>query len=148
MNEHTSFVGGCWLDTDGTQTSDVNPSDHGDTVAVIQQGTAATVDEAVTEARGAQPGWARSSPQSRADLLEAVAARILAEADGLAELLAREEGKTRAEARAEVVRASQIFRFFSGEALRMTGERQASTREGVSVTMHREPVGVVGIITP
>jgi acyl-CoA reductase-like NAD-dependent aldehyde dehydrogenase len=39
--------------------------------------------------------------------------------------------------------ASQIFRFFSGEALRMTGERQASTREKVSITLHREPVGVV-----
>ncbi len=144
----TSYIGGHWHDSDGAQTRDANPSDHGDTVAMVHQATAAAVDDAVTEARAAQRAWARSSPQLRADLLEGVAARILVEADDLAELLAREEGKTRAEARAEVVRASQIFRFFSGEALRMTGERQASTREGVSVTLHREPVGVIGIITP
>ena len=47
-----------------------------------------------------------------------------------------------------MVRAGQIFRFFSGEALRMTGERQDSVREGVTVTIHREPVGVIGVITP
>jgi acyl-CoA reductase-like NAD-dependent aldehyde dehydrogenase len=145
---HTSYVGGRWQDTNGAEARDVSPSDHDDTVALIRQATAATVDDAVVEARKAQPAWARSSPQLRADLLEGVAARILVDADDLAELLAREEGKTRAEARGEVVRASQIFRFFSGEALRMTGERQASTREGVSVTLHREPVGVIGIITP
>lgn len=148
MNLQTSYVGGRWHDAHGTETRDVSPSDHADTVALIRQATIATVDDAVTEARAAQPRWARTSPQRRADLLEGVAARILVEADDLAQLLAREEGKTRAEAHAEVVRASQIFRFFSGEALRMTGERQASTREGISVTLHREPVGVIGIVTP
>ncbi|KWX68975.1 aldehyde dehydrogenase family protein [Mycobacterium sp. NAZ190054] len=149
MSMQTSYVGGHWVtDGGGPEVRDISPSDHADTVAVVQQATPAAVDDAVTEARRAQPGWARTSPQRRADLLEGVAARIAASADELAELLAREEGKTLAEARAEVVRASQIFRFFSGEALRITGERQASTREGVSVTLHREPIGVVGIITP
>lgn len=148
MFTESSYVGGHWLRPDGAETRDVNPSDHADTVGSYRQADAATVDDAVTAARAAQPGWARTSPQTRADLLEGVAARIFAGAAELAELLAREEGKTRAEAHAEVVRAAQIFRFFSGEALRMTGERQASTREGVSVTLHREAVGVIGMITP
>jgi acyl-CoA reductase-like NAD-dependent aldehyde dehydrogenase len=63
-------------------------------------------------------------------------------------LLAREEGKALADARAEVLRASQLFRFFSGEALRVTGDLQDSVRPGVEVGTRYEPVGVVGIIAP
>jgi aldehyde dehydrogenase (NAD+) len=66
----------------------------------------------------------------------------------LGALLAREEGKTRAEGVGEVARAAQIFRFFGGEALRITGELVESVRPGVEVAITREPVGPVGIITP
>jgi len=149
MATHTSYVGGTWLpSTGGAHHRDVSPSDHDDTIGLFEQADVNAVDDAVAAAAAAQPAWARTSPQTRADLLEALAARIMAEADVLAELLAREEGKTRAEARAEVIRAGQIFRFFSGEALRMRGERQASTREDVLVMLHREAIGVIGMITP
>ena len=127
---------------------DRSPSDVSDVVGRYANGDASHVDEAVAAAREAQPGWFRTSPQTRANLLEAVAARILASVDGLGELLAREEGKTLAEAKGEVTRAGQLFRFFSGEALRMTGEIQQSTREGIEVAIRREPIGVVGIVTP
>jgi len=66
----------------------------------------------------------------------------------LADLLAREEGKALPEARGEVLRAGHIFKFFAAEALRGGGELLASTRPGMSVEITREPVGVVGIITP
>src|SRR5947207_5830521 len=62
--------------------------------------------------------------------------------------LAREEGKTLAEGVGETVRAAQIFDFFAGEALRLSGETVPSVRPGVGVEMTREAVGVVGIITP
>ncbi|HLT01952.1 MAG TPA: aldehyde dehydrogenase family protein, partial [Geminicoccaceae bacterium] len=62
--------------------------------------------------------------------------------------LAREEGKPRADGIAEAGRAGQIFKFFAGEALRVTGERVASVRPGVEVDIYREPLGVVGLITP
>ena len=149
MHEQGSYVAGKWVAPAGADfREDVNPSDLQDIVGRFVQSPASLVDDAVQAARDALPAWSRTSPQTRADLLERVAAAILADATALGELLAREEGKTRAEAIAEVTRAGQIFRFFSGEALRMTGERQPSTREGVLVTIHREPVGVVGIVTP
>ena len=66
----------------------------------------------------------------------------------LGELLAREEGKTLAEGIGEAARAGQIFKFFAGEALRLAGERLPSVRPGVEVEITREPVGVVGLITP
>ncbi|MBB5787256.1 aldehyde dehydrogenase family protein [Jiangella mangrovi] len=143
------YIGGEWVVPAGAEpVDDVSPADRSDVVGRFVQAPASAVDDAVAAARAAFPAWSRTSPQRRADLLEAVAARILAEADQLAELLAREEGKTRAEAHAEVLRAGQLFRFFSGEALRLTGDRQASTREGIAINVHHEPIGVVGIITP
>jgi aldehyde dehydrogenase (NAD+) len=57
-------------------------------------------------------------------------------------------GKTLAEGIGETIRASQIFAFFAGEALRLAGEKIASVRPGVEVEMTREPMGVIGIITP
>src|SRR6201999_4085771 len=63
-------------------------------------------------------------------------------------LLAREKGKTLPEGIGEVARAGQIFAFFAGEALRLMGEKAASVRPGLDVEITREPVGVIGMITP
>jgi acyl-CoA reductase-like NAD-dependent aldehyde dehydrogenase len=149
MEDHGWYINGEFTTPgSGELRESINPSDTSDVIGRFAYGDGSTVDKAVQAAREAQPGWSRTSPLTRATLLENVASMIFAESASLAELLAREEGKTRAEALGEVQRAGQIFRFFSGEALRMTGELQNSTREGISVAIHREPVGVVGIITP
>jgi len=66
----------------------------------------------------------------------------------LGELLSREEGKTLAEGVGEVYRSGQFFTYFAGEALRMLGESVDSVRAGVEVLMTREPLGVIGIISP
>ena len=73
---------------------------------------------------------------------------ILARKDELGRLLAREEGKTLPEGIGETVRAGHIFKFFAGEALRLAGEKLPSVRPGVEVEITREPIGVVGLITP
>ena len=62
--------------------------------------------------------------------------------------MAREEGKTLAEGIGETMRAAQVFKFFAGEALRLTGDLQASVRPDIDIEVTREPVGVVGLITP
>lgn len=147
MNTHGNYINGAWLAA-GDVRENLNPSDTTDVIGRYARSTADSVDDAVEAARRAQRGWAATSPQVRADLLESVAHCILAQRDALADLLAREEGKTIGEAAGEVTRAAHIFRFFAGEALRMRGERQPSTRPGVTVNTHREAVGVVGIITP
>jgi len=102
----------------------------------------------VAAAQAAFPAWSTGSVQARCDVLDRIAAEILARRDELGTLLAREEGKTWREAVAEVVRAGNIFRFFAGECLRLSGELLPSVRPGVQVEITREPVGVVGLITP
>lgn len=142
-----NLVAGEWLAA-ADASENRNPADVSDLVGLYARGSAEDVDQAAAAARSALPGWATSSPQVRADILDRVGAALHGRADEIGRILAREEGKTLAEARAETVRAAQIFRFFAGEALRVGGDAVPSVRPGVSVEVTREPVGVVGLITP
>ncbi|MEY8827560.1 aldehyde dehydrogenase family protein [Sedimentitalea sp. XS_ASV28] len=142
-----NLIAGQWLD--GVDASENrNPANISELIGHYARASAEQVDAAATAARAALPGWANASPQMRSDLLEAVAQQLFARKDEIGTLLALEEGKTLAEAIGETVRAAQIFRFFAGEAIRVTGDAIASVRPDVDVDVVREPVGVVGLITP
>ena len=147
MTEHLNYIGGEWVAGNGF-TPNLNPSDLADTVGMYARGTAAQVDAAVRAARAAIPAWQGFGIQARADVLERIGNEILARRDELGALLAREEGKTRPEAVGEVARAGNIFKFFAGECLRTAGELLPSVRPGIGIEITREPVGVVGIISP
>ncbi|HEV8089533.1 MAG TPA: aldehyde dehydrogenase family protein [Actinomycetota bacterium] len=142
-----NLIGGEWVDG-ATTVIDRSPSDLSDVVGEFAVADEAQVDAAIAAAADAAPGWAATTPMERSNVLETAGLELAARAEELGEQLAREEGKPRAEAIGEVTRASQIFRFFAGEALRIAGEHQRSVRPGVDVDVLREPLGVVGIITP
>ena len=142
-----NFIAGEWVDgKDGA--ANINPSDTRDVIDEYARADAMQAAAAIAAATAAQPRWAAVTPQRRFEVLDGVGSEILARQAELGDLLAREEGKTLAEAVGEVVRAGQIFKFFAGEALRTGGELLPSIRPGLSVEITREPVGVVSIITP
>jgi alpha-ketoglutaric semialdehyde dehydrogenase len=143
-----NFIGGEWIAGTGDAGASDNPSDLSDIIGEYRQADARLADQAIAAASEAAPGWAMSTPQKRFDVLDFVGTELLARKDELGRLLAREEGKTLPEAVGETVRAGMIFKFFAGEALRIPGEKLASTRPGVDVEITREPVGVVGAIAP
>ena len=142
-----NLIAGEWVEG-STTVVNRSPSDLSDVVDEFAVADEAQVDAAIEAAAGAAPVWAAATPMERSTVLETAGLELAARADELGEQLAREEGKPRAEAVGEVQRASQIFRFFAGEALRVAGEHQRSVRPGVDVDVLREPLGVVGIITP
>ncbi len=142
-----NFINGEWLDATSV-TRNINPSDTRDLIGEYAQADAVQTKQAVAAAQAAFPAWSLSTPQQRFDILDAVGSEILARRAELGDLLAREEGKTLPEAIGEVARAGNIFKFFAGEALRPGGEVMPSVRPGVGVEITREPLGVVGIITP
>jgi len=144
---YSSYIAGQWLAGAGDH-ADENPADLDRPVGHYGVLDAAATAQAVDAAAAAFPAWSLSSPQQRAEILDLVGSEILARKEELGRLLAREEGKTLAESIGEAARAGQIFKFFAGEALRIPGEKLASTRPGVEVEITREPVGVVGIIAP
>ena len=144
---HKNLINGEWVE--GARASrNINPSDTRDVIGEYAQADAAQAREAVAAARTAFGNWQHSTPQQRFDILDAAGTEILARRNELGDLLAREEGKTLPEAIGEVVRAGNIFKFFAGEALRVGGDVVASVRPGVGVEVVREPLGVVGLITP
>ncbi|MGZ9021593.1 MAG: aldehyde dehydrogenase family protein, partial [Rhodoplanes sp.] len=144
---HKNFVAGEWVEGVAVNR-DVNPSNLDDVVGEYASADAAQTEAAIDAAHAAFPAWAMASPEVRSDALDRVGAELLARKDELGRLLAREEGKTLPEAVGEMVRAGRVFKFFAGEALRVTGDRLASVRPGVDVEVTREPEGVVGLITP
>ncbi len=144
---HLNLIDGTWMPGDHL-TENRNPSDLSDLVGHYAAATSGDVDRAVQAARAALPAWQAKGPLARADLLDRVARRIEVEAEEIGRMLAREEGKILSEAIAETRRAAQIIRFFGGEALRIPGEALASVRPGVDIEVTREPIGVIGLITP
>jgi alpha-ketoglutaric semialdehyde dehydrogenase len=142
-----NYIGGEWVDG-ASVSKNVNPSNTNDVVGDYAQADAAQTKTAIAAAHAAFPKWSRSTPQERHDVLLKVSLEIAARKDELGRLLAREEGKTIGEATGEVLRASQIFDFFAGEALRLQGDKVGSVRPGVDIDVTREGVGVVGIIAP
>ena len=142
-----NFIAGEWVDGDGASPN-INPSNTGDVVGDYVRAGKAQANDAIAAAKAVFPKWSHSTPQERHDVLLKISTEILARKDELGRLLAREEGKTLPEGIGEVARAGQIFDFFAGEALRLSGERLASVRPGVEVEITRDPIGVVGLITP
>ncbi len=143
------YINGRW-ETGATTGASVNPSDTSEVVAEYARGDRHQVELAIRAAAAALPHWAKSAPQRRADVLDRIGSEILRRQEALGLLLAREEGKTLPEAVAEVARAGLIFKFFSGEALRHDGSGDGFTSLdlGVQVDVTREPIGVIGLITP
>jgi alpha-ketoglutaric semialdehyde dehydrogenase len=142
-----NYIDGEWIEGPDTNR-DVNPSNLDDVVGEYARADAAQARAAIAAARAAFPGWARGNIQERADLLDRVGDEILRRKDELGRLLAREEGKILADGIGEAGRAGYIFKFFAGEVVRQAGERLPSVRPNVDVEITREPLGVVGLITP
>jgi aldehyde dehydrogenase (NAD+) len=144
---HRNLVDGSWIE--GVSVSrNVNPSNTDDVIGEYAQADAAQALAAVAAAKAAFPGWRAATPQQRADALDRIGTEILARKDELGRLLAREEGKTLPEGVGEAGRAGQIFKYFAGQALELGGEIGPSIRPGITVEITREPLGVVGLITP
>lgn len=147
MNQFKSFINNEWVSSTH-YCKNINPSDITDIVGEYAQADAAQAHDAVAAAKLAQPAWGASTPQQRFDVLDFIGSELLARKDDLGRLLSREEGKTLPEGIGEVTRAGNIFKFFAGEALRVGGEHVASVRPGIEIDTMREPLGVVGLITP
>ncbi|HEV7139242.1 MAG TPA: aldehyde dehydrogenase family protein [Steroidobacteraceae bacterium] len=144
---HRNFIGGTWREGADARPN-INPSDTSDVIGRYAQASAADVADAIAAAAKAFESWQFSSIQDRFDALDRIGTELLARREELGRLLSREEGKTLKEGIGEVARAGSVFKFFAGECLRIPGELLASTRPGVTVEVTREPVGVVGMITP
>ncbi len=149
MPTFRNLIDGEWVAAgDGATFVNENPAKKGDIIGHFPAATKADTRRAIDAARAALPGWAALPPPARGLILDKAARILEARQDEFAAMLTREEGKTRAEATAEVARARDIFRYFAGEGWRMGGDVLPSNVGGELLYTRREPLGVVALVTP
>jgi succinate-semialdehyde dehydrogenase/glutarate-semialdehyde dehydrogenase len=140
------FIAGAWREA--ATTFDVDDPGTGQVVAAVSDGAAADATAAVDAADASWPAWRAMSPRRRSELLHAAFELMRAESDRLTELVMVENGKSEADARAEVAYAAEFFRWFAEEAVRTSGSYGESPAGGTRTVVTHRPVGVAALITP
>ncbi|ARU23252.1 aldehyde dehydrogenase family protein [Ralstonia solanacearum] len=140
----TLFINGQWVAPQGKGTIDVIHSTTEAVMGTIPEGSAADAEAAVAAARAAFDGWAATPAPKRAEIIQKIADGLKARSEALAELIAGEVGMPIKLARAIQV-GSPVFNW--GNFARLLGAFPFEARVGNSLVV-REPVGVVGAITP
>ncbi|MCC6590601.1 MAG: aldehyde dehydrogenase family protein [Bryobacterales bacterium] len=141
-----NYINGEWVGGDTFENR--NPANTDEVVGLFTKGAPADMTSAVDAAHEAFPKWAATNGPARGALLFKVADILEKKFDQLGEEMTREEGKTLPEAKGEVRRAINIFRYFGGEGSRMPGMLVPSERDRVHMFAIRKPVGVCGLVTP
>jgi alpha-ketoglutaric semialdehyde dehydrogenase len=142
-----NYINGEWV-TGGATFENRNPANTDEVVGLFAKGSAADVHAAADAAAAAFPAWAGMSGPGRGNILYKAADILDRKFEQVAADMTREEGKTLPEAKGEVRRAINIFRYFAGEGSRMPGMLVPSERDRVHMFALRKPVGVVGLVTP
>lgn len=142
-----NYIGGEWIDS-GKYIENRNPARTEEIVGLHPKGSPADMERAVQAAADAYPAWATMPGPARGAILFKTAEILEHQLDQLGAEMTREEGKTLPEAKGEVKRAINIFRYYAGEGSRTGGILTPSERDRVHTFAIRKPLGVVGLITP
>jgi aldehyde dehydrogenase (NAD+) len=142
-----NYINGNRVDR-GSHLEDRNPANTDEIVGLFTKGTTQDVEDAACAASNALPGWANLNAPARGAILYRAADILDRRFDQISSEMTREEGKTLPEAKGEVRRSINIFRYFAGEGSRLDGLLVPSERDRVHTFAFRKPLGVVGLITP
>jgi acyl-CoA reductase-like NAD-dependent aldehyde dehydrogenase len=145
---HPNLIGGNWTPPNGDAFENHSPANHNEVVGLFPMATVDDTRAAIAAARAALPAWARTPAPARGAILDKASHIIAARLDEIATALTREEGKTLAEAKGEVARARDIFKYYGGEGWRYGGQVLPSSVNDELLYTRREPLGVVSVITP
>src|ERR671936_992008 len=148
VSSYKNLVGGEWIDSAGGETMEVlNPS-TGESIAEVPKATAEDVARAVEAAKQALPEWLETTPGERAEAMLKLADLLDEHAEELAMLESTNVGKPHAAARDEMPVSSDNIRFFAGAARMLEGKSAGEYMRGYTSMTRREPIGIVGGITP
>jgi succinate-semialdehyde dehydrogenase/glutarate-semialdehyde dehydrogenase len=142
------WIGGEWVAAESGATFEVQDPGTEQVIATVADGGADEATAACDAAAAAQPEWAATPPRERGEVLRRAWELMTERAADLARLISRENGKVLAEARGEATYAAEFFRWFSEEAVRLTGEVATAPAGTNKIVVLRQPVGVAYLITP
>ncbi|MFN4099384.1 MAG: NAD-dependent succinate-semialdehyde dehydrogenase, partial [Pararhodobacter sp.] len=146
--ETRAYVAGEWIDADDGATFAVTNPARGDTIAQVADLTRAETARAIAAAETAMKDWAKRTGKERASVMRAWFDLMVANADDLATILTAEMGKPLAEAKGEVIYGAAFVEWFAEEAKRIYGETIPGHMRDKRISVLKQPVGVVGSITP
>jgi len=140
------YIDGKWVN--GSSTLAVtDPSDES-VIANVQVSSDKECADTVDAADRAFKSWAKTAPRVRGEILRKAFEIMVAEADRLAEIVSRENGKVLTDAKGEILYAAEFFRWFSEEAVRINGEYRTSPSGDKKIVVTKQPIGVSLLITP
>src|ERR671912_2282867 len=148
MRQVGHFIGGKEVQGPSGRQADVYQPMTGEVVGRVALASKADVRAAVEDARAAQPAWAATNPQRRARVMMRFLDLIAKEMDSLADLLAREHGKTIPDAKGDIQRGVEVVEFCTGIPHLLKGEFTEGAGPGIDIYSIRQPLGVVAGITP
>ena len=142
------YIDGAWVDADKGETIDVtNPADNGKLGSVPKMGASET-RRAIEAANAAFPAWRAKTAKERANILRKLFDLMLANQDDLAALMTAEQGKPLTEAKGEVAYSASFIEWFAEEGKRVYGDTIPGHQADKRIVVTKEPIGVVGAITP
>ncbi|MET0901769.1 MAG: NAD-dependent succinate-semialdehyde dehydrogenase [Acidimicrobiales bacterium] len=142
------FIGGEWRPAESGERFDVVDPGTEEVIARVANAGAPDARAAAAAAADAQQRWAASAPRDRAEVLRRAWELLIDQADDLARLITLENGKVRAEAKGEITYAAEFFRWFSEEAVRLSGELTTAPSGTNRILVVHQPVGVAFLVTP
>jgi len=146
---YRNFIGGEWRNSQSGETFvSTNPAHTSEVIGRYQKSTAADIEDAIDVAVKAQPGWATTPAPERGEILLRAALLLDEEKEELATLMTREMGKLLKETRGDVQTAIDVAKYVAGEGRRAEGETVPSALPNKFCMTMRQPIGIVGIITP
>jgi succinate-semialdehyde dehydrogenase/glutarate-semialdehyde dehydrogenase len=143
-----NYIDGKWCDSIGERRYDVTDPATGAAFAAVPDSSAVDARMAAVAAHNAFEGWRTVPARDRARIIKRWHALILANAEDLAKIISREQGKPLAEGRGEVAYGASYVEWFAEEAVRSYGDIIPEQVRGRKLMVVKEPVGVVAAITP
>jgi succinate-semialdehyde dehydrogenase/glutarate-semialdehyde dehydrogenase len=140
------FIDGKWLD--GTSSIAVTDPSDNSTITNVAVASDEHCAAAIDAASNAFKSWAKTAPRVRAEILRKAFEIMVAEADRLAEIITKENGKVLSDAKGEILYAAEFFRWFSEEAVRINGEFRTAPNGDKRILVTKQPIGVSLLITP
>jgi succinate-semialdehyde dehydrogenase/glutarate-semialdehyde dehydrogenase len=140
------YIDGKWLD--GASTIPVTDPSNESIIANVSVATDAQCALAVDAASRAFKTWSKTAPRLRGEILRKAFEIMVAEADRLAQIISKENGKVLTDAKGEILYAAEFFRWFSEESVRINGEFRTAPSGDKRIIVTKQPVGVSLLITP
>lgn len=142
------WIDGQWCESSDGTRFDVNDPATEQVIATVASATVVDCIRAVDAAADAMIEWAALTPRARSEILRRAFELMVQDGERLAKIVTLENGKSLADARAEIAYAAEFFRWNAEEAVRISGQLSRAPSSGARILVNQKPIGVALLVTP